>query len=238
MKYSIFFLLVILASCADTRVYLKYPTPKMRMNQKGFNSDLIGKYAITDSILDKGFFSASNEMHHPEIFLPADTSVYFTFQSKVILSENSIISKEIYTVYLFKSMYETFDNKHLDGNDSLIFLGDTVKIILKAQIDTLFNISNKDILRKYKDHYVLNKWHEEGYQPILLSRRNKDVLDILDLNKNDLADYYRGFDTDKMELKVDLINNGETINLKNSELKFLIKNKYFTTRFKLQKANQ
>lgn len=208
------------------------------MDQKGFNSDLIGEYVISDSILDKGFFTASNQMHHPEIFLPADTSVYFTFQSKVILSEKSIISKEIYTAYLFKSMYETFDNKHLDGNDSLIFLGDTVKIILKAQIDTLFDISNKDILRKYKGYYVLNKWHEEGYQPILLASRNKDVLDILDLNKNDLADYYRGFASDKMDFKADLINNGEKINLKNSELKHLINNNYFVVRYTLRKLNQ
>lgn len=235
MKFGIVFLLLILSSCADTKVYLKHPTPKMRIDQKGFNPLLYGEYVISDSTLDVGFFKANNELYNPEISLPADTSIYFTFQSKIILSKDKIISKEVFTGYIFKSLYESVDKNQLNENDSLIFIGDTVKIILKAKIDTLFNLANKDILRKHKDYYVLNKWHEEGYQPILLSRKNHETLDLMDLNKNDLTHYCWGFDTDKMNLKGDFVNNGEPINLKNSELKKLINNNCFTLRFSMKK---
>lgn len=235
MKFSIFFLLLILSSCADKKVYLKHPTPKMRIDQKGFDPSLFGEYVISDSTIDRGLFNAVNEVYKPKISLPTDTSVFITFQSKIILSENRIILKEIYTGYMFKSLYESVDKNQLNENDSLIFIGDTVKFILKAKIDTLFNLASKDILREYKDYYVLNKWHEEGYQPILLSRKNHETLDLMDLNKNDLTHYYWGFDTDKMNLKGDFVNNGEPINLKNSELRKLIQKKSFTRRFSLKK---
>lgn len=235
MKFSIFFLLLILSSCADKKVYLKHPTPKMRIDQKGFNPLLYGEYVISDSTLDRGLFNAVNEVYKPKISLPTDTSVFITFQSKIILSENRIILKEIYTGYMFKSLYESVDKNQLNENDSLIFIGDTVKFILKANIDTLFNLENKDILRKYKDYYVLNKWHEEGYQPIILSRRNHEVLDLMDLKRNNLSAYYWSFDSGKINLKGDFVNNGEPINLKNSELKKLINNNCFTLRFSTKK---
>jgi len=209
----------------------------MRHNQNGFKSDQIGEYYITDSIVNEGFFDALNELYNPVIILETDTSIVVTAQLKIVISEQMIISRKLYSGYMHKTFFDSLSNKNTNEIDTIIFLGDTVKFVSKEQIDTLFNTHDQDIIRKFQGGYLLNKWHEEGYQPILLTKSQGGLLRLMDIENNYLVKYYWSFFTDKMDNKADLVNNGFAIELKNSELKHLVKNNYFTIRYLLKKIN-
>lgn len=235
MKFIQALLFLILASCTTPVVIVKHPVPNMRRDLNGFNSDLVGEYLITDTIVNEVFFDALNELYNPEIILDTDTSVFITAKMKVVISKHAIISKKVYTGYLFRSLYDAEGINETDNIDAIIFLNDTVKIISKEEVDTLFNIQNQDIVRKYKGQYLLNKWNDSGYQPILLTKMQHGFWKLMDLEEDHLVDYYNSFDHENNEEKANLVYSEEAISLKNSELKDLIRNEYFTVRYTLAK---
>ena len=238
MKFIPVILILVLSSCISSIVYVKHPLPKMRIDQNEFNSDIVGEYLITDTIIDVFFFDAFNELYNPKICLEPDTSFFVTVQMKVFISKHTIISKKLFTGYMSRSFYDSRDKELSNEIDTIIFIEDTVKLISKEQIDTLINIQNQDIVREYKEHYLLNKWHKEGFQPILLTKTQNGYWKILDIEENRLLEYYYSFDSEKMDMKAELVDNDEAIKLKNSELKYLIRNDYFTTRYSLSKKTK
>lgn len=235
MKLILGLLLFVLTSCAYTVVLVKHPVPKMRRDLSGFNSELIGEYTITDTLIDEDFFEAVNELYDPEIKLDMDSSVFIMAQMKVVISEHLVLSKKTFTAFMYRSFYNSQAPKLYDEIDTVIFLNDTVKIVLNEKVDTLFNNQNQDLLRKYKDHYLLNKSRDGAYQPILLTETELGSWQLMDLDENRLVDYYNSFDHEKSEAKANLVYAEEPITLKNSELRDLIQDDYFTVRYSLSK---
>lgn len=235
MKFAQLLLLLLLSSCASTAVFLKHPTPKRKLNQSEFAEDLIGEYTVTDPVFDEGFYTALNDIYQPSILLDTDTSFVVTTNISVVISKYMIVSKRIETAYMTKTLYESNRNNSQDEIDTIIFIGPAVKMISKVEIDTIINIGGQDIVRTFKDHYMLNKLYENGYQPILLKKNRTGQWALMDLNKVTLLDtYYVGL-SKKVESNADLVSDDEAIGLKNSELKSLLEQGYFETRYTLLK---
>ena len=240
MKFIQLFLLLLLSSCGASVVYVKHPVPKMKFNQKAFNSDLIGEYIITDSSLNIGI-DLLNELYNPKILFDTDTSVVVTGQLKIIIMNDMIIMKSIYSGYCLKPFYESQRNQRPDEIDkkidTIIYSGDTVKIISKEEIDTIFNIKQGDIVREYENSFMLNKrnYYGEGYHPVLLTKLQPNHLIFMELNHNELVSYYWSFFTNKMDKKAEKAINNDVIKLNNSELKKLIQNNCFTLRYSIKK---
>ena len=240
MKFIQLFLLLILSSCGASIVYVKHPVPKMRYNQKAFNSDLIGEYIITDSSLNIGI-EILNELYNPKILFNTDTSSVVTGQLRIIITNNMIIKKSNYSGYMLMAYYNSQKNEYpaeIDEIiDTIVYVGDTVKFISKEQIDTIFNLQQRDIIRKYENGYILNShnFYGEGYHPILFTKLPPDQLRLMDLDHNELVSYYWSFFTNKMEKKANKVINDDVIKLKNYELKRLIQNNCFTLRYSIKK---
>ena len=242
MKFIQLFLLLLLSSCVSTAVYVKHPVPKMKFNQKAFKSDLIGEYIITDSSLNIGI-EILNELYNPKILFDSDTSIVVTGQLKIIITNNMIIKKSKYSGYILKAFYDSQKNERpaeIDKKiDTIIYISDTVKFISKEEIDTIFNIKQGDIVRKYENSYMLNTCniYGEGYHPVLLTKLQPELLRFMELNHNELVSYYWSFFTNKMDKKANKAINDDVIKLKNSELKRLIQNNCFTLRYSIKKIN-
>lgn len=238
IKFIPALLLMVFSSCGSSVIYVKQPIPIMRLDLNRFNKDLIGEYLVTDSIVDELFLDAINELYNPEIILETDTSVLLTFHMKIVISKHAIISKKILTGYMFKPFYDSLDKKDSALVDKITLVNDTVKVTLKELSDTLFNLEQQDILRRFKGHYLLNIKTEEAYQPILLSKISSGSLLIKDFEKYKIVNYYQSCSSNKSINKAEMINNGEGIKMKNSELKKFIKYDCFGIRYSLKKIIQ
>lgn len=228
-------LLLVLGSCMPELVSVKHPVPKMRPNKHKFGSDLAGEYLISDTILDDGLYRTLNELYSPKIVLDSDSAFVVSAQMQVSISRDLVVLKKNYSAHMLRSFYDSLDLKKNDRIESIIFSGDSVKLISKEMVDTLFNIKGGDILRKYGDQYLLNKRYEDSYQPMLLTKNKSNLWSIHEIKRDSLVDYYRNSDNRKMNSKAELLNNGDPINLKNTELKHLIDRNLFTVRYTLLK---
>ena len=236
MKLIYLFLFVLVTSCSSSYVYLDRPIPQMRTSQKTLKSTILGTYKVTNSILDSNFLTVLNELYNPLIKIDSDTAIFFTGNMEVLVSKDLITMKKNMTIYTSKTYYDSnFSEKDRTQIDTILFNHDLVKIITKETIDTLIDISSLDVIKKHKGNYVLNKHVEEGYQPIFLMIENESKLQIMDLHREDLFEYYSGFRTEKMMNKAEDVDNGNTIKLTNSELRYLIKNDHLKNRFHLVK---
>ena len=100
------------------------------------------------------------------------------------------------------------------------------------------SLNQSDKIRCYRHNcYLLNKNHNKKFQPIFLKVDNNKELRIYDLEKSQLVYYYWSSMTNRKDKKGDKVNNNEIINLKNHELRRLIKNNYFSLRYTLIKKD-
>ncbi|MFT6981578.1 MAG: hypothetical protein ACJAUD_000342 [Crocinitomicaceae bacterium] len=238
IKYVLLSICFIVASCGTTIVVVEKPVPRMHANQSEFDSDLQGEYFITDSIIDWSLWTSYNEIYEPKVILETDTSCFPTVNSRMIISDYCIVNKVIQTVYISRVMYDTteFSEHEREYIDTIVLTGDMAKIIFHEEIDTLFNLEQGDLIRKYKGQYILNRQCEDGYEPILMRKEGKDSYSFGYLELGVLADYYSSFGTKKKDFKAMIVGEaGDAVKMKNSELRHCIKNDLFTLWRTIQK---
>jgi hypothetical protein len=231
IKYVILSICFIVASCGTAIVVVEKPVPRMHANQSEFDTELQGQYFITGSIVDWSLWTSYNEIYDPKVVLKTDTSCFPTVNSRMIISDYCIVNKVIQTVYISRVMYDTteFNEDEREYIDTIVLTGDMAKIIFHEEIDTLFNLEQGDLIRKYRNQYVLNRKCENGYEPILMRKEGKASYSFGYLKLEALADYYSSFGTKKKDFKAMLVEEaGAAVKMKNSELRYCMKNELFT----------
>ncbi len=131
----LFAALILLAATCDPKVKFENPQPKGKKNLDALPADVQGKYLEL-----------------------ADSSI-LTIDSKMIVKEVLKIARltkqqlwaEIDTVFEIDTIVPVAGNMTVEFD----FYGDSVQLTT-LDVDTLFNLPDGDILRKYKDIFFLN----------------------------------------------------------------------------------
>ncbi|MFT6922539.1 MAG: hypothetical protein ACJA1C_001544 [Crocinitomicaceae bacterium] len=231
IKYVLLSICFIVASCGTTIVVVEKPAPRMHANQSEFDSDLQGEYFITDSIVDWSLWTSYNEIYEPKVILETDTSYFHTVNSRMTISDYHIVNKVIQTGYMSRVVYDTteFSESEREFVNTIVLNDYMAKITFHEEIDTLFNLNDGDLIRKYKGQYILNRKCEDGYEPILMHNEGKDSYSFGYLEPHVLADYYYSFRTKKKDLKAMIVDDAEdAVKMRNSELRYCMKNELFT----------
>ena len=120
--------------------------------------------------------------------------------------------------------------------ESVNISGDMVQFNFIEEVDTIYNLNEGDVIRKFDDDYIFNQKYEDVYGVILLRNDVDTNFSIRYLETEVLSEYYMGFMTDKMDVKTMVLEAGEAVKMKNSELRYFTENDLFTLWHTIQKC--
>lgn len=108
---------------------------------------------------------------------------------------------------------EILRNDKFESGVSSIIINDRVFVKAKDEIDTLFNLTNKDVLTKTASNYYLNKFKsmdgEMGYSVTCFRKTAKNNWMLVSLDKDKVAESYGYYEEgSKKEDLVLRIENG------------------------------
>lgn len=186
---------LILVSCGDL-VRFEEPQPAGRSNEKRIPQKLIGQYLSLDD------------------------------SSKLIIADGLIIK---FSVSHFSDLVDSVEVKNIDGDTTFSGTEDKFRfeVVVKEDsifqhwgyYDTLFNLTEGDILRKYKGHYFLNdRISENSWRVMTLTKidhgvtlgtiSTKDDIDNLRAVTETKSDTIFSFRPTKTEMKKFLKGKG------------------------------
>ncbi|HYG39176.1 MAG TPA: hypothetical protein VD908_11180 [Cytophagales bacterium] len=123
--------------------------------------------------------------------------------SYLTISKNQVLKTYDYDIKLDR---DSLDEEYTIKGDSLIEKATGIKQFIKVagdnivahinQVDTLFSLSSKNILKKFRGHYFLNTEYEDGWSVTKLSF-SKGILTFGEINnKEDLDDLSKIVESD------------------------------------------
>ncbi|HSH65932.1 MAG TPA: hypothetical protein VLB84_09060 [Bacteroidia bacterium] len=154
MKFNFFFpalLCLFLIACDGPSVTFESPQPIDVKNQDHFPKILMGKYInVSDS----------------SVITITDKAITRGFNIKYVISK-----KELDTMKNCKVVNDTLYNNHTNEKTCIVNIHDTLYTPYRLQ-DTLFYISDKNILRKDRGYYFLNLLYRSKWEVQKLDYRN------------------------------------------------------------------
>ncbi|MEE4196940.1 MAG: hypothetical protein V2I54_04800 [Bacteroidales bacterium] len=159
--YLVIFLFLVFWSCGPY-IWFKSPQPEGRKNLQAFPNELIGKYTSSEDhsviIINK---KKVIKQFHEELFMSLDE-----FQQET----GDTIAKD--TSFLFT------DNWHI----KVKVYGDSV-VVFSWKDEVQFELSEDQLLRKYRDYYFLNSRDTGDYWKVKILSLRGDTLEYADLLK-------------------------------------------------------
>ncbi|MEA2106383.1 MAG: hypothetical protein U9P82_06635 [Bacteroidota bacterium] len=168
MKRHLFILFLILffVSCSPY-IWFQSPQPEGRKNLDTFPNELIGKYvSVSDSSI---------------IIINSD-KVIKQYHEKLMMSNTEFYEETGDSIAKDTSFLFT-DNWHI----KMKAFGDSVKVF-SWKDETLFQISDDQLLREYKGYYFLNTKDTNNLWKVEILRQAKDTLEYDDILKKEDID--------------------------------------------------
>jgi hypothetical protein len=188
--YFLLFFSAVIISCGGPAVTFEHPQPIDATDQPHFPQNIIGQYI---SLLDSSVITIT------------DLAITRGFNIKYIMCK-----KELDTMKHCTLVKDTLFNKKTQEKICVININDTLYSPYHLQ-DTLFCISDKNILRKDKGYYFLNMQYHSGWevQKLEYGKTKLSLCSISDLQEiEDLkeitehtGDSLVQFDPDKKQLR-------------------------------------
>jgi hypothetical protein len=211
-KLLIFTLCIFLFSCDENRIFFDKPQPEGIKNLEKLPNSYIGEYMDIDSTIlkiDKNLITKTYKYYLLLKKQEIDTNKQLKIENNYLI--NNLTNEK----FLFRQVNDTF-------------------YIEEIKIDTIFNLSENNIAKKFKGNLVLN-YKSDSVWKVEIFSLSKNILKQMELNSKDLFDKLSTIseneviidssktDTLKMILKPTKKEFKEILDLKDS----LVKNVYF-----------
>jgi len=192
-------------------VKYKVPQPNNRQNLDAIPDIFLGRYS---NIADSTILEITKQ------------AIYKIWKSNEQMPLDSII-KDL----KFKVFSDTIINLNDGFKIEIKFTEDVKKVLVSAQ-EKLFNISDSNIIRKYRDYCFLNYKTKDGYWLVKILRMKGDYLEFTDLiNSKDIDNIDN---LTRVTTIKDTINNNPQeyqLNPSKRELRRILRSKKFEKEF-------
>jgi hypothetical protein len=235
IKEFLILLLIVFTCCVSNTVFIEDSLPLCRRSIKTFPTKVIGEYVVLNSIIENDYFDIWNKNDSPKIILATDTSIFITVEMSLSITETYVVSKTVPIIYLKTIYYSNQDRISIKDVDSIWNQNEMTVVKGDIIIDTIANLIDRDVLKKYKGQLILNKRSGKGFTPSLIKIDKSGLLEWRVINKNALVQYNNQRLNLNYQSLQQSLDNSKTIIMSNSDLRKAIKKSVFQNKYTLKK---